>query len=239
MTWSHAYDVDFAVNTATHLASDSHDATLMSGLFHGTLDLGGASYSTPKNPPCGKLYPHPTDGYLVKLDAGGGYAWSRHFHSGYGDVAIRDATFDPAGDVLAVGTFAQTITIDGVTYTTGSPSCVAATSGWGALAGGGVDSFVARFKIADGSLVWVKTFGGPMSDQADALTTVACGLRVGGMFETSIDFGSGPIMASNPNDPNRFLLDLTTDGEVISAAGVGSAGAGTWGGYALAPARSG
>lgn len=99
--------------------------------------------------------------------------------------------------------------------------------------------FLARFKIADGSLVWVKMFGASLSDYVDTLATDACGLLIGGQFYNSIDFGLGPIVASTINVSNRFLLHLTTDGDTLSATGLGPTGSGSSLGYGLAPASDG
>ncbi len=407
VTWSHGYDVG-AMSAETQLASDSHDATLVSGRFHGTLDLGGASYSSAINAYCDNF--NPSDGFLLKLDANGGYVWSEHFTSGvYGGASINDAIFDPTGDAIAVGTFTQSTTMGGVTYNNPPPPCmgsgppggegafivkragadgaplwsrglttpdgsvwvpflaadpsgnvvvsgsyqgtldpgggalscsstafIAKYSGtdgallWshclpgshrivtdengdvvlaayvntpvdfgagpvatspalylvrydgatGALAstkilatgsvgpivlrrvgadlyvGGEIstaadfgngpytpigqsDMFLARFKIADGSLVWVKMFGASLSDYVDTLATDACGLLIGGQFYNSIDFGLGPIVASTINVSNRFLLHLTTDGDTLSATGLGPTGSGSSLGYGLAPASDG
>ena len=99
------------------VAVDSTGNVMVTGSFDGLLDFGGGSFVSASN-----------DFFVVKLDATGGYLWSRRA-GGPTDDDGNDVAVDGAGNVLVTGAFNET-----------------ADFGTGPLASaGGADIFVAKF----------------------------------------------------------------------------------------------
>jgi hypothetical protein len=121
------------------------------------------------------------DGFVLKLDAAGSYAWVYTFGSTGTDVA-RKAAVMADGTVQVGGSFSGTVDFDP------GPGTAALTS-----AGGGLDVLVLTL---DGTGLFVRALGMGDAASLDQVTDVALdpggNLLVAGTFGGSVDFDPGP-----------------------------------------------
>ena len=113
----------------------------------------------------------------------GGAVWSRRMGSGDTDQA-NDVATDPSGNIFVVGEFR-----------------LSADLGGGALNSAGfIDAFVAKY-APDGTHLWSKRLGSNINEAAQAVVADSAGnVYVAGAFESSVDFGGGPITAMGARD---------------------------------------
>lgn len=113
----------------------------------------------------------------------GGPVWSRRMGSGDTDQA-NDVATDPSGNIFVVGEFR-----------------LSADLGGGALNSAGfIDAFVAKY-APDGTHLWSKRLGSNINEAAQAVVADSAGnVYVAGAFESSVDFGGGPITAMGSRD---------------------------------------
>jgi len=129
--------------------------------------------------------------FLLSLDAEGNHRWARTFAGSF--VAGHGVAADDEGNTFAVGTFTDSINIDGRMR----------------ASAGDRDVFLVSFD-QDGTYRWDRTFGGTGSDQG--MATAYSGrdrLVAVGSFSSPIDFGNG---IRTPTGTDLFVLDLDTDG---------------------------
>jgi hypothetical protein len=86
-------------------------------------------------------------------------------------------------------------------------------------AAGGTDVFVARYR-ANGTVAWVRVFGGAQDESATDICRMGDDLLIAGLFHSTITFG-GTTLTTNGGD-DAFMLRITGDGNVVSAIKVGS-----------------
>ncbi len=175
---------------------------VVAGTFTGVTTLGAAGAS-----PLTSL--GGTDGFVAKFDPAGALLWARRF-GGTLDERVTDLAVDGSGNVYVGGGFEGAATFD----LAGSGNVVNAL--------GGEDGFVARFG-SDGTLSWVRRFGGFDLDEVSALTTDAAGnVYAAGAFtgQASAAPDGGPILQSN-GGRDGFVLSLTTSGTVRWAIPLG------------------
>ncbi len=87
---------------------------------------------------------------------------------------------------------------------------------------GNGDIFVAKYSNS-GSLIWVKKFGGSMSDRAFDIKVDNNGdILVSGQFFGSVNFGSVTLQSAN-NSKDIFLLKMNPQGDVLWAISEGGA----------------
>ncbi|WP_437563449.1 hypothetical protein [Sorangium sp. So ce542] len=79
-------------------------------------------------------------------------------------------------------------------------------------AAGSNDTFIVQFE-PDGTVGWVRTFGGDDEQWAGGVALDPAGnILVAGYATSQIDFGDGPLML---NDTQGFLAKLTPDAELV------------------------
>jgi hypothetical protein len=159
------------------------------------------------------------DVFVAKLDASGRPLWAQRF----GDrdyQTIRGVAVDPAGNIVAVGSFVDS----------------AIDFGLGALASaGGSDVFVVQLDPR-GATRWSRSFGGPARDEGAAIGVDGEGnVFVAGTFEKTIDFGRGPLQSAGRSD--IFVAKLGPNGVPSWGRRFGSADADSV--WALAVAEAG
>lgn len=114
--------------------------------------------------------------------------------------------------------------IDGATVVAGQMAGTVdfdmTTAAGNETAAGGIDVFVARYR-ANGTLAWVRVFGGAQQEYATGVGRIGDDLLVAGLFSSTITFG-GITLTTNGGD-DAFMLRIGGDGSVISATKVGSA----------------
>lgn len=117
--WSERFgDIDDQ-GGAPSIAVDTSGNVLAAGNFHGTLDFGGGPIASAGL----------GDGYLAKLDAAGGYVWSKRFGDALNEQGATCVATDGAGNALVAGFFGGMASFGGGTLTSA----------------GGYDVFVAKF----------------------------------------------------------------------------------------------
>jgi Beta-propeller repeat len=197
--WSHGYTVSLPAGTTSQIrgvATDAAGNVYVTGLFFGTLNLGGGVLtSTGQN-----------DLFVAKFDPSGAHVWSENF----GDVSVQTArsiAVDGAGHVLVAGDFAGTIKF--------LPAGQISTSG-------GLDAFVIAFDNT-GQPLWGKAFGDGADQTAQAVAADASGnVLVTGKFGGVVDFGGGPLSTAGLNDV--FVVELDKQGNYVWSKRFGTAG---------------
>lgn len=120
--------------------------------------------------------------------------WSTQIGGTGNDVANSIVT-DSNGDLIVVGHFSNTITV-GTTMLTSA---------------GGMDIFVAKLSALDGSVLWIKRFGGSGFDDAVAAALDSSNnIYIAGSFVGTPDFGGGPL--SNAGSTDGFAMKLDSSG---------------------------
>jgi hypothetical protein len=178
------------------LALDPTGGFAIVGQFAGVTNFGGASLSSAGS----------SDVFLAHFTAAGAHDWSLRAGGGSGDSGSSVAVA-PDGSVAIGGRFAGT-----------------ADFGSGAVSASGMsDGFVARY-AAGGSFLWSRAIGATGWDEVYAVTTLPGGdVIVGGRFEGTVDFGSGPV--THVANGDLFLLRLAgADGSVVWSRTVGAFG---------------
>ncbi len=141
--------------------------------------------------------------------------WATHLGGPQADLGKAVAT-DNNGDIVVVGTFQGTATIGGVPLTSA----------------GQMDFFVARYST-DGSIQWIRPFGGPGNDAA---TSVALdkggGVYVAGDSDGELTLGGSTFGQTSAT--GAFLLTLDRYGNVTNAKAYGGGAYGTTVGVAVA-----
>lgn len=129
--------------------------------------------------------------------------WSTQLGGTQDDVATA-VTTDSAGNLIVVGNFSGTFTTGATTLTSN----------------GGQDFFVAKLAAADGSVAWIKSFGGTDQDSAFSVALDASdNIYIAGNFLGSINFGAGTIQSAGNVD--GFALKLDSGGTYQWAKSIG------------------
>ncbi len=117
-----------------------------------------------------------TAGFVVKLDRTAlGVVWERHFD---GEVVVASVAVAPEGTIYVGGSFVGAVSLPDGTATAD-----------------GVDGFVSKL-ASDGSHLWTRRVGGPLSQRVSRLAATSDGgVVVGGEFEGTLDSGAGPVTA--------------------------------------------
>jgi hypothetical protein len=141
--------------------------------------------------------------------------WATHLGGPQADLGQGVAS-DSNGETVVVGTFQGTATIGGVPLTSA----------------GEIDFFVARY-ATDGTIEWIRPFGGPGND---AVTSVAIdksgGVYVAGDSDGQLTLGGSSFGQTSAT--GAFLLMLDRYGNVTNAKAYGGGAYGTTVGVAVA-----
>ncbi len=150
------------------LAVDSAGNAYTTGIFIGPVDFdpGPGSFMLPGE---GATY----DGFLLKLDPAGNFAWARQFSGSNRDQSGHEVTVDHQGAVYVVGDLGQTVS--------SGPGGASVTAPDGSIA-------IAKFD-SGGTLIWAHAGGSGAEDVA-----VDClgGVYTTGYFSGQADFGFSP-----------------------------------------------
>ncbi|MFY0537506.1 hypothetical protein [Nannocystis pusilla] len=181
---------------------------LLSVAFESIIDLGGG--------PLVAADAH--DLLLAKLDAGGVHLWSKTFGN-LADVSAHDLAVGEDGDVAVAGWFANSIDLGG-----------------GPLLDGG--AYLAVFDGDSGEHRWSKQLGSGNSAGCGARFAADGGVLLAGWFQGSIDFGTGPLIASDA-DADYFAARYDEGGELAWAGVHGGPGVDSGCGVAAGPQVAG
>lgn len=162
-----------------------------------------------------------TEGYVARWSANGDVEWFIVL-AGTGDDTLDGIALGPTGDLVVVGSVAQSATwkLGGVA----GPAPV----------NGPTDAVVARI-TAEGDVVWVRTAGGSGVDAARAVDVDAAGnIAVGGTFTGPATFGAHTLTSVGTTD--GFIARYAPAGGVWWARRVGSGQLEAVTGIAVTPA---
>lgn len=185
--WSHSFGGP-GDDTVSGVAVGSTGHIAMAGSFDGSIVFGSSKLVTTNN----------TDGYLVRFDAGGNYAW----HKQLGDSAYQTATavaIRPDGGVIVAGGYQGTVSV----------------SGGPTLAGGA--AYVISL-TASGTHAWSKSYLSTALNITDLAVNAGGNVYVSGSFFGMFNLG-GANLASDGNK-NGFIGQLDgTNGDHVWSRG--------------------
>lgn len=171
-----------------HVGVDGQGNIYVQGEFKDAADWGGAR-------PLVAAGGADFDVVLAKYDLNGDHKWSKRFGGQFDEMA-GGLTVDPAGNVTITGAFRKQISFgDGDDHTSL----------------GEEDLYVARFDAA-GKLAWARTYGAARDDAGNGIAADAAGnVVLTGWFQSSVDFGIGPVTSKNQNK-DVFVMKLDAKG---------------------------
>lgn len=170
------------------VCSDASDNVYATGLFASSVDFdpGAGSYS---------LTAGSSDIYILKLDAGGNFAWANKFGAGGGAKIVLNA----ANDLFISG------------YFTGTSDFNPGAGTYNLTSNGGNDVFISRLDN-NGNFVSALSVGGTGSDNGADLYLESSGeLYVFGSYSTTMDANpfAGVFNTTSFGNRDPFLLKLT------------------------------
>lgn len=198
---------DTGMDEARDITLDSAGNVYMTGYFQGTVDFdpgpGAANLTS-----AGQW-----DMFVAKYTPDGELSWARRF-GGSGYEQGRDVAVDADGNVYVAGLFSGTATFD--------PEAGAG----GFASAGALDAFVLKLD-PNGSVIWVRQFGGAETDQGTGLELDSSGnLYLTGLFQGTADFDPSPSVfnLTSAGSSDAFLAKLDARGDIIWARRMGGAG---------------
>jgi hypothetical protein len=196
VTWaSRAGDV--ADQTAQGIAIDATGNVLVTGSFHGTIDLGGGPLVSAGG----------SDIFLVKLDPSGKYLWGKRFGDASDQTGAAVAV-SATGEVWITGSITGNVDFGAGVLSSADPLG---------------DAYLARFSPS-GTTLSSKRYGGVSAQRGTALAIGPTGdLFLGGVFDGTIDLGCGSVPGAGSGD--AFLARLDSDGACIFTKRYGDAAA--------------
>ncbi|HZH76585.1 MAG TPA: hypothetical protein VEY88_11160 [Archangium sp.] len=185
------------------LATHPEGSVVAVGSFAGTVDFGGTTLRSQGELDCFIMKRAQEDGRLL---------WARRF-GGSGRMMCRAVALDREGDIVVTGLVHGPVDL-----------------GAGVWPGAGEgDTFLMKLSGRDGSLQWVRHFGGAGDDVGRGLVVDASGtLYFSGHFSAgvtgeagAVDFGTGAL--TSEGDSDAFLTAFTPGGRCLWARTLGRA----------------
>lgn len=143
--------------------------------------------------------------------------WVTNFGSNSGSAITSASRVDAQNNVYVTGPFFGTVDFDPSPTNTKNLTAV-----------GNADAFVAKYNT-NGELIWAVGFGGDDVDQGNGIAVDDNGnVSVVGQFYSfamDADPGAGVFMLNNSGNADMFLINLNSNGGLISARSIGSSGA--------------
>jgi hypothetical protein len=184
------------LDTATGVACDTAGNIFITGTFLSSLATFGSSTFTNRGS---------ADIFLAKLNPSGALQWAQQA-GGVGEDAVSGVA----------------VAADGSAYVAGATSGAASFSGTNvtSLAGAFTDSFVAKYD-GNGSLTWVRQFGGPGISAARGVAVDSAGVvHLTGYFSGAAVFGTSSLNGIT-GSYDAFLARLDAAGQVVFAQQAG------------------
>jgi hypothetical protein len=182
--WSKSFGNEY-LDGAGDTAVDSAGNVVVTGNFGGTADFGGGPLNTANGS---------YDTFVAKLDSSGNHVWSKRFGDKNPQYPVAVA-IDGAGNVVVTGPFQGTVDFGGGPLTSAHSN----------------DIFVAKLD-SSGDHLWSKRFGGAGYQQGCAVAIDSAGnVVVAGEFESTVDFGGGPLTSAGSYDIYVAKLDANGD----------------------------
>ena len=174
--WSQRIGTEF-IDRPRAISMTSDGGVIVTGGWSNTLDIGGATLDGGES-----------DGYAVKLDENGAFAWAQTIRGQDGDV-VQDVAVDEGGNVVLIGSFR-----------------LVGDLGFAAQSSMGFnDVFVVKL-TADGTPLWHLFAGDEEEDAPLYIAATQNEIVATGWFDQSIGFG-GPDLVTGGGD-NAFAVKL-------------------------------
>lgn len=188
--WSQRFGDD-TEQVGRAMAVDAAGNIVVTGDFHGTMNLGGDDLVSQGH----------ADLFLAKFSPAGAHLWSRSF--GDGDFQLgRAVAVDGQGNVLVTGNLWGTTDLGG-----------------GDLVSQGSDLFVAKFSPA-GEHLWSRHYGDSEPQSGWAVAADSQGNTVvAGSLKGTMDLGGGPLASAGWTD--LFVAKLSPAGDHLWSRGFG------------------
>jgi hypothetical protein len=231
--WARAAGAD-VYTTVDGVAAEPDGTVVVTGNFQGAAVFGRGepNETTLHSSNAGGTFSGNCDIFIASYASDGALQWVRHpsgtlrpdqitgRNSGIG-IAVTKSS-----DLLVTGE------LDGIiTFGKGEPNETTLASV------GGIDGFLARYRV-DGTLVWVKRFGGSQQDTRSLRLAEAPdeSLYVAGQFEGDVTFDGVALSGQGHagEEPNAFLARYSRDGALDWVRAVQGKGSHGWG-VAAAP----
>ncbi|MDC3980022.1 SBBP repeat-containing protein [Polyangium jinanense] len=182
--WSRRFGAN-GTDGARGVAVDSTGNIVVTGVFQSTVDFGGGPHVSVSGT---------SDVFVLKLSSAGAFVWSRAYGAAGGDEGSAVAV-DPAGNVIVVGHYRNTVDFGG-----------------GAMTAAGLDDhFVLKLDPA-GLHVWSRSYGDATSQGMRGVATDAAGdVYFTGFMEGTVNFGGGDLISLGGQD--AMLVKLTAAGQ--------------------------
>lgn len=164
LTFGSGSQTTFVTDVAVDAAS-----TVVVGRFRDGVDFGAGVVTSA----AGKH-----DGFIAKYRADRSSAWVKALGNGTQDLFVESVAIDSGGNVVVVGRFREPVDFGAGLV----PS----------VAGAKYDAFVAKYS-AEGSLMWLYSFGNGVHDQHanDVAVDDAGNVAIVGELKLAVDFGGG------------------------------------------------
>ncbi|HTN47434.1 MAG TPA: T9SS type A sorting domain-containing protein [Flavipsychrobacter sp.] len=211
--WAKQLLTDSAIQEVTPLsiALDAANNMYIAGTFKGTVDFdpdSSAEY---------KMNAGIAHGFLLKLDANGGFVWAKKIGAEgdpfYDSHSCRYVSTDASGNSYITGSFCNTVAFGPMNLTSAGFS----------------DIFVAKVDAA-GNFLWAKQIGSFYdTEEGQRIVQDATGnVYVTGFYRGTVNFNtSGGIAQLTTNGSiDAFVLKLDPNGNFIWAKGLGGTGLG-------------
>lgn len=177
------------------VASDSVGNIVIAGAFAKTATLDDVTLESAGN----------LDIFISKYDPDGNLVWAKSV-GGKGREIAYSVTTDQADNVLVAGTFSRTAKFNDIRL----------------KSVGGRDAFIAKY-TPDGTLTWVKSFGGRGDDLAHGIAVDTSGsVLLTGSFEGELTVETTVLTSAGRSD--LFVAVFDSEGTLLSARAAGGTG---------------
>ena len=202
------------------IADDVSGNLYIAGQYKGTVDFdpGAETLNLTSN--------GATDAFILKLDNSGNFIWSKSTGGTNSDLAYSIAA-DALGNLYATGIYTGTVDFD-------------PNAGIFDLISNGIyDAYIQKID-SDGNFIWVKSMGGPSTDEGYSIATDVLGnVYAAGRFKGTADFDPGEetfnLSSNGQNDV--FMAKLNGSGDFVWAKSIGGSDHDT--GYSIATDANG
>lgn len=185
-----------AIDGCSAVALDATNNIILTGrygYYGSAIDFGGG----PLPLSSGGTMQFQYDVYVAKLSPAGNYIWAKG-GGGLGNDQSGGLAVDGGGNVLVTGSFQNSASFGGATFTNA----------------GGYDLFVAKYSGATGAHLWSFSGGGTNDDAGNAVAIDPGGnVVVTGIFGGTANIG-GSVLSSpyNPGLPAMFVMKVSSAG---------------------------
>ena len=163
------------------VAVDGTGNVFIVGEYGGAIDFGAGAIDNPKG--------SAISGFVTKFDRTGKPIFSRRIGSSTDASAYAVAT-DEAGHVYVVGWFMGELSIEGTKL----------------VSGGETDGYLIELD-GEGRLVFAQRYGGPGSQEINAVAVSKDGIAIAGDFDGTFDLGGPPVTSAGTLDVFVAKLD--------------------------------